>query len=179
MSRYWTGFLLFVRVVLYVSAAANLSGDPKFNILIIGIAMVSIILLKLATCQVYRKQMVDLIDSLCYINLIILCFATYFKLDNEQAKASISTMSVSFTVLLVLVVLSCHVYMECTTGCKLQLLQVVKRREQPTLPQESITCTTISTSVIDKPEQESSPTLMSNCQSFNTLREPLLNESFT
>ena len=97
-------------MVLYVSAAANLSGDPKVNILIIGIAMVSIILLKLATCQVYRKQMVDFIDSLCYVNLIVLCLATYFKLDDEQAKASITTISVSFTVLLVLVVLSYHVY---------------------------------------------------------------------
>ena len=175
-GRYWMGFLLFIRVLLYVSAAANLSGDPKVNILIIGIAIVGIILLKLATYQVYRKWMIDFIDSLCYINLIALCLATYFKLNDERTKAVISTVSVAFTLLLVLVVLSYHVYKECIAGCNLP--QVVQLREQPALLHESTTCTTISTSVIDKPEQESGPTFTANRQSFSTLREPLLNESF-
>ena len=174
-SRYWTGFLLFVRVLLYISAAANLSGDPKMNLLIIGVVMVGIILLKLTTCQVYRKRQVDLIESLCYINLIVLCLTTYFTLDNEEAKAAIATTSVSITLLLVFGIISYHIYMECTTGSK--LTQLLPLTQQSVLLHEFTT--TVTTSVIDKPEEGSGPALVSGCHSSNTLREPLLNESFS
>jgi hypothetical protein len=31
-SRYWTGLLLFIRVVIYILSAVNVSGDPNFNL---------------------------------------------------------------------------------------------------------------------------------------------------
>ena len=34
-NHYWTGLLLLARVVLYLTAAINVSGEPRFNLLAI------------------------------------------------------------------------------------------------------------------------------------------------
>ena len=43
-NRYWTGFLLLARVMLYLTAAINVSGEPRFNLLAISLIVGSIFL---------------------------------------------------------------------------------------------------------------------------------------
>ena len=44
-NRYWTGLLLFVCAILYIASAANVSGDPRINLLTTGSAIIGISLL--------------------------------------------------------------------------------------------------------------------------------------
>ena len=64
--RYWTGLLLFVRIIVHVISAANVSGDRGITLLAIGI--IAIILLFLVTCQPYKKWPVELLETACYAN---------------------------------------------------------------------------------------------------------------
>lgn len=44
--RFWTGLLLLARVVLYLASAANVSGDPKLDLLAVSIVMMCLLFLK-------------------------------------------------------------------------------------------------------------------------------------
>ena len=40
-SRYWTGLMLLARVVLYIASTANVSNNPKIDLLITGVVMIN------------------------------------------------------------------------------------------------------------------------------------------
>ena len=44
--RYWTGLLLFIRVILYLISAVNISNNPDVNLIVIAIVMSTLLLLK-------------------------------------------------------------------------------------------------------------------------------------
>ena len=114
-NRYWTGLLLISRIVLYVAAAANVSGDPKVNLLSIGIVIGSILLLKEIIgirYRLYRQWLIEVIEIICHFNLMIFCIATFFTLEDENAKASVANISISITFLLFLGILLYHIYSE-------------------------------------------------------------------
>ena len=98
--RYWTGLLLLVRVVLYITASVTVSGDPQTSLLVTIILLGSIIFLKeIFGTRIYNKLTVNTTDSelVIYFNLLALsAFSLYhLKADirKQRAVAYISTIN--------------------------------------------------------------------------------------
>ena len=94
--RYWTGFLLLVRVVLYITASVTVSAKPQTFPLITNTLIGGLIVFKcIRGVRVYKKSLVDLVDTALYFNLLVFsAFSQYdFKVDikKQTAVAHIST----------------------------------------------------------------------------------------
>ena len=104
--RYWTGLLLFVRVVVYLVSALNRSGDPRVpllaTILVIGI----LILLDKDRCNI---RFVSLLESSIYLNILVLAAFSWYTIDSKGSKRlhtaaiHISTLIVFAQLILVIV----------------------------------------------------------------------------
>ena len=94
--RYWTGFLLLVRVVLYITASVTVSAKPQTFPLITNTLIGGLIVFKcIRGVRVYKKSLVDLVDTALFFNLLVYsAFSQYdFKVDitKQTAVAHIST----------------------------------------------------------------------------------------
>ena len=80
--RYWTGFLLIVRVVLYVTACVAVSANPQTFPLISIILIGGLILLgSIFTFRVYRNSLVNVVKTLLYFNLLLLAGFTLYDFN--------------------------------------------------------------------------------------------------
>ena len=94
--RYWTGLLLLVRVVLYVTASVTVSANPQTFPLISIILIGSLLLFKgVFGIRVYKNSLVDTVDTVLYFNLLALAAFTLYDfkgdLTKQKAVAYIST----------------------------------------------------------------------------------------
>ena len=113
--RYWTGLLLIARIILYIIFAANIKGDPKINLIAIGIVVVSILIVKdfvEGENQLYQKRPIELLEIVCHFNLVILCIVSFFTLEDKTVKNLFAQISMSITILLLLGVLLHHLFTE-------------------------------------------------------------------
>ena len=115
-NRYWTGLLLLARVILYLVAGINISGEPSINLLAVSLIIGCIMLLHACSgIGVYKNSILNSIEFFTYFN--ILCFAAsmfYVQTiggNHDQAVIpyiSISTQIVAFTIALLH-----HFWTEC------------------------------------------------------------------
>ena len=94
--RFWTGLLLLVRVVLYITASVTVSANPQTFPLITIFLVGSLLVLKLVfDIRVYKNSFTDVVDTALYFNLVALsAFSLYdFKanITKQRAVAYIST----------------------------------------------------------------------------------------
>ena len=108
--RYWTGFLLLMRVVLYITASVTVSGDPQTSLLVTIILVGSLFLINGA--RVYKKSFLNIIETGLYFNLLALsAFSFYhFKIDIEKQTAVAYTSTIIIFILLAGVIIY-HVYL--------------------------------------------------------------------
>ena len=88
--RFWTGLLLLVRVVLYVTASVTVSANPQTFPLISIILIGGIFLFgKIFGLRVYKNSFVDAFDTVLYFNLLALsAFSLYdFKISPRKQTA--------------------------------------------------------------------------------------------
>ena len=78
--HFWTGLLLLVRVFLFISFAFNLTVGPTLNFALI--IAVSTLLLTTIQTGIYRNQVLGLLESSMYVNLIL--FSTIMMLLIES-----------------------------------------------------------------------------------------------
>ena len=107
--RYWTGLLLFTRIVLYLVFALNVSGDPGVNLLAIMLSMIILLAIKGQVGCVYKSIFVDAIETICYVNLCVFS-AAKLKFGNEKIVYIIANMSGIITLTLLAVVFAYHTY---------------------------------------------------------------------
>ena len=70
-NRYWTGLLLLARVVLYLTAAINVSGEPGVNLLAILLVIGCILLLHAYSgISVYKKWSLNVLEFTTYFNIL-------------------------------------------------------------------------------------------------------------
>ena len=98
--RYWTGFLLLVRVVLYITASVTVSAKPQTFPLITNTLIGGLFVFKcIRSVSVYKKSLVDLVDTVLYFNLLVFSVLSLydFKTDimKQKAVAHISTIVTS------------------------------------------------------------------------------------
>ena len=74
-TRYWTGFLLIVRCVLYIVFSFNSLSGTKYSLLAINIIFAAVVLLTWFIKGIYQFYYIDVIEVSVYLNLIVLSAA--------------------------------------------------------------------------------------------------------
>ena len=105
--RYWTGLLLLVRVVLYITASVTVSqfNNPQASLLITIILVGGLSLINGA--RVYKKSFVNIVETGLYFNLLALsAFSWYdFKADVDKQRAVAYTSTIITFILFVGVII--------------------------------------------------------------------------
>ena len=106
--RFWTGLLLLVRVILYITAAVTVSNNPQTYLLVTSILVGGLFLLKgIIGVKVYKKSPMNIIETVIYFNLLALAvFSLYdFKTDIRKQTAIAYVFTTTTFILLVGVVI--------------------------------------------------------------------------
>ena len=93
-NRYWTGLLLLARVILHLTAAIYVSGEPSVNLLCILLVIGSILLLHAYSgMSIYKKQLLNIFEFSTYFNILaFVAFKFYIQVigGNHVTVAYIS-----------------------------------------------------------------------------------------
>jgi hypothetical protein len=116
--RYWTGLLLLVRVVLYITAsiAASSTDKPQIALVVTSIFVGGLLFLNgitgYRTYTMYKRSMTDVIETALYFNLLAYAiFSLYdFKADTMKQTAVAYTSTIITFILLVGVIIY-HMYL--------------------------------------------------------------------
>ena len=115
--RYWTGFLLFIRAILYIIAAANVSRDPGINLLAVGITVIAILLFRMISSgNLYKTWLLDMLEISCFVNLLVFCLIQLFILGgNKDQNYNFIVINVSVSVIFIVffIIIVYHVLTEC------------------------------------------------------------------
>ena len=109
--RYWTGLLLLARAVIYLIAATNVSGNPQNQLISVVIIMSGIILLKMIIARkIFKKWLIDSLESFFYFNTIFFASFTSYNLTTERSQDGIAYTSVLLSIIVTMFILVYHVY---------------------------------------------------------------------
>ena len=136
--RYWTGLLLLVRALLYITAALNVSNDPAINLLVIGCVMTGVLVLKscLKRNKIYKRWPLELIEMTCYLNVTLFCLGSFYFLESRRYKTVVAYISGSITFTLFVVVLIYHIVTEVIL--KSRLWKSLRHRRPPSVAQDEL-----------------------------------------
>lgn len=103
--RYWTGLMLLVRCVLFMTFSFNVLGDPSVNLLAINTVIV-LVVVPATYLKVYSKRALTLLELSFLINLAVLAGVTHqiqFSQDNKEivSKASVMVVLLTFVGILI------------------------------------------------------------------------------
>ena len=88
--RYWTGLLLLVRVIFYVITSITESSDPENLALSSALLIGGLTLLKgVSGRRVYRKSLVDVVDTVLNYNLLALAVITLYDFKYNTTKQTV------------------------------------------------------------------------------------------
>ena len=109
--RFWTGLLLIVRIVLYVTASATTSSNPQLSVLLTIIIMGSLLILKGSIgLRLYKKVLIDILEIMLYFNIFSLASITLYDFKmNTSKQTAIAYTSTIITFLLLFAVIAYHV----------------------------------------------------------------------
>ena len=118
--RYWTGLLLLVRVVLYITAsiATSYSNNPQSSLLVTLILVGGLFFLNgIAGFRVYKNLIVDVLETGLYFNLLAFAVLSLydFKTDITEditKQTAIAYTSTIITFILLVGVIIYHVYLQ-------------------------------------------------------------------
>ena len=85
MFRFWTGFLLVVRIVLFITFASNVLGDPRVNLLAISISLLLLYTILWNTGQVYKSRLTHVLECVYILNLGVYTAATGFLVSSNSS----------------------------------------------------------------------------------------------
>ena len=111
--RYWTGLLLLIRVVLYITASVTVSADPQTSLLVTIFLVGGLYFIKDITgARMYKKTFLNIVETVLYFNLLALsAFSWYrFKFDVTMQTAVAYTSTIITLILLVGVTIY-HMYL--------------------------------------------------------------------
>ena len=85
--HFWTGFLLLVRIALFISFAVNFENNPTLNFtLIIAVSTLLIIGIQKG---VYRNKLIGLLESSMYVNLILFSAFTMLSMNSGPTQKTV------------------------------------------------------------------------------------------
>jgi len=165
---FWTGLLLLVRYVLFVTFAVNTFGKNKLNLLTIAGASLLILALALALHGVYKKQYLNILESFFFLNLGILsAVVCYIEIIGYSTNPATYT-SVGITFLILIGILLFHTYKQVASSQKW-------RRFLAWLQKKKTSQTVIEPVNQGDPDEEDDENVqLPPVVHFNQYREPLL-----
>ena len=90
--RYWTGLLLFIRIIVLTVISVNSTADPGINLLVVGGSVAFILTLSLSVGGVYKKVYLTVLEASFLFNLMALVlFMFYFRQKINVLKRLVST----------------------------------------------------------------------------------------
>ena len=108
--RYWTGLLLFVRLLLYIISFLNFSLDQRVYLLSVILLVGGLILLKGVTIErVYKNWPLDVMETAIYFNLVAFSTLTWYNLDSGEDKTAIAYTSIMIIFIFLLGTIVFHI----------------------------------------------------------------------
>ena len=125
--RYWTGLLLFARVLLYLTSASNVQDDPQVPLIATIVIAGGLLLLKgLLSGRVYRQWSIDILETILYFNLLFLSLIASRNIEKNESEEIITYFCVVSAFLMFLGVVMYHLYVYIIQQCvrKRELINV-------------------------------------------------------
>ena len=107
---YWTGMLLFVRAVLYLITAVNVSNVPQVTLVSVIFAVAFVLSVKGFVGRLYQKWPIDILETFFYFNLLALSFFACYFLDRMDEYKSVAYISIIITFLLLVTIIVYHIF---------------------------------------------------------------------
>ena len=124
-ARYWTGLLLLVRVILYLITIFNFNRNPHVQLTATIITIGALLMIKgLYLKPLYRKWLLDAMETIVYSNIIALAAFTAYTLESNGNHAAVTIVSTSITVVMLIAVIVYHVYVYTCIGRLLRKLDI-------------------------------------------------------
>ena len=83
------------------------------KLLVTGVVVFSLFMLnKILYSPIYRKLPVEILETVCYVNIILLSFASFYTLEARKDQTVVAYISGTIIVSLFLVVLIYHIFTE-------------------------------------------------------------------
>ena len=95
--RYWTGFLLIIRIILLTSFSLNRSNNPTINLLIIIVFTLSLLIWLYFTGWVYESWFNNCLEVFFLYNLSFTSAATLFAFSNNSRSPAVTYTSTGLT----------------------------------------------------------------------------------
>ena len=138
--RFWTGFLLFVRAVLFAIHAFNAFDSSEVNLTVTAGACSLILMLSwLIRGGIYKKWPLDILESSFFLNLGILCTATVHVNNHGGNQAAVTYTSVGIAFVTFLGILFYHTYTKTTSSYPWRRFSIwLSRRRNPQVVLEPV-----------------------------------------
>ena len=130
--RYWTGLLLFVRVILFLIFSLNTLGDPTINLLSIAVCMFSLLTYLSITGGVYKRLLLNFVECSFILNLGVLSAGGLYIVAVGTSITPISLSLVSIAFVLFVTIIIYHFTLKCSnliTNLMKQLKSCIKRKK--------------------------------------------------
>ena len=109
--RYWPGFLLLVRILLFLVFSLNVVGDPAINLLAVTVTMICILTYSAYLGGVYKSWQLDTLEYSFYVNLGILSSATLYNINSGRNQPQLVFTSTGLAFITFTVIVSYHAYL--------------------------------------------------------------------
>ena len=159
-KRYWTGLLLFARIIVYLVSAINVSGEPSINLLAISLVVTSLFIMKY---NIYKVWLIDVLETALFVNLIMFSIGKLYLLRTETDHAIIAYVSTGIAVLLLSCIIFYHVITSLPISLKSWMHQAIKKFGNKTQASEN----DLTTPFIDEGD-EFLPSLASSSRQEST-----------
>ena len=149
--HYWTGLLLFFRVIIYLVIAYN-TKEPRASFLAITLIVASLLLLMVTLKgNIYRNKLIGCLNSFCYLNLLMLSIAHLYWQNNTRGQSISIEISIDAAFTLLLSVLIYHTIktllkISCLNRSKIHMLQRIQNlgKNHPIHSREELTMQTMT-----------------------------------
>jgi hypothetical protein len=111
-----------------LTISLNRTGDPSINLLVIIVITSGLLFLKGQFGQVYRNWKIDLIEMVCYVNILLFSAVRLFTTEGRKDTVP-AFISGSIMLLLLICILAYHTihFCICPCGCVRKLKQKMHR----------------------------------------------------
>ena len=130
--RFWTGLLLFVRIILHLVPAMNYNNNPHLNLLAVGLSVTFLIALKAYFGNsLHKTATLDYLELSYYFNIVLLTVVTSYFLGQVKYSEAAATVSVSIALVMFLGTLVFHIVQTLRKAkCINRIGRLVKIRSQ-------------------------------------------------
>ena len=153
--RYWTGLLLLVRVIFYVTTSVTESSNPQTLPLSSALLIGGFFLFKgMSGRRVYRKSLVDIVDTVLNYNLLALAVITLYDFKYNTTKQTVVAYTSTIITLIIFIGSICYHVMLLT-----KKKEPLEECNEPLLSPAEPAKAKVTYSVIEPPKPDHDPLL--------------------